>query len=113
MNWRPSLGAWPDDNGVRFRVWAPEKRSVDVLLEGQEPRVIALERHSDGTFGGLVPGLSAGARYCYRVDGHGPFPDPVSRFQPEGIHGQSEVVDPTRFAWTDAGGRGVGPADLL
>jgi maltooligosyltrehalose trehalohydrolase len=37
----------------------------------------------------------------------------VSRFQPEGIHDPSEVVDPTQFAWTDAGWRGVGPADLL
>ena len=41
------------------------------------------------------------------LDGGGPFPDPASRSQPEGVHGPSEIVDPRRFAWTDAGWRGV------
>ena len=64
-------------------------------------------------FTGLIPGLAPGARYGYLVDGRGPFPDPASRYQPEGVHGPSEVVDPTAFAWTDAGWRGVMPADLI
>ncbi len=113
MNWRPSLGAWPDGDGVRFRVWAPDKTSVEVVLGDHEPRVISLEKHPDGTFGAFVPDLGAGARYRYRVDGRGPFPDPASRFQPEGIHGPSEVVVPSRFTWTDTGWRGVGPAELV
>ena len=113
MTGRPSLGAWPDADGVRFRVWAPDKTRIEVVLEGPEPRTIPLAKHSDGTFSGLGPGLGAGSRYRYRVDGRGPFPDPVSRFQPEGVHGPSEIVDPTRFAWTDAAWRGVEPADLI
>ncbi|MBV8559020.1 MAG: malto-oligosyltrehalose trehalohydrolase [Planctomycetaceae bacterium] len=117
MSWRASLGARPDADagGVWFRVWAPDWTCVEVVLEGPgaRPRAIALEKHPDGTFGGLVPGLGAGARYRYRVDGLGPFPDPASRYQPEGVHGPSQVVDPDAFAWTDASWRGVDPAELI
>jgi maltooligosyltrehalose trehalohydrolase len=77
---------------------------VDVVIEGQDVRPLA--KHRDGTFGGFVPGLAAGACYRYRLDGEGPFPDPVSRFQPQGVHGPSEVVDPLAFPWSDAGWRG-------
>lgn len=115
--WSPSLGAWTVEAGARFRVWAPEASRVEVALEPNQPgsagRVEPLEKGADGTFLGLVPGVAAGDRYRYRVDGRGPFPDPASRFQPDGVHGPSEVVDPFRFAWSDAGWRGVEPRDLV
>ncbi|HUG55136.1 MAG TPA: malto-oligosyltrehalose trehalohydrolase [Vicinamibacteria bacterium] len=104
--WRPSLGAWPEAGGVRFRVWAPARRRVDLVLEDGPPR--PMDKQADGTFHGFVPGLSTGARYRYRLDEEeGPFPDPVSRFQPEGVHGPSEVVDPGSFPWSDAGWSGL------
>jgi maltooligosyltrehalose trehalohydrolase len=88
-----------------LRVWAPARRAVSVALEGggRHP----LEADGEGYFAGWFPG---GAGTLYRLildDGDGPFPDPVSRFQPDGPHGPSEVVDPGAFAWTDAGWRGV------
>ena len=111
--WRPALGAWRDGTGTRFRVWAPERNEVDLVLEGPAARVVPLEKFPDGTFGALVPGLEAGARYRYRLDGQGPFPDPASRFQPEGVHGPSEVVDPSAFEWTDADWPGVAHEALV
>ncbi|HEX8198924.1 MAG TPA: malto-oligosyltrehalose trehalohydrolase [Isosphaeraceae bacterium] len=111
MSWRPSLGAWPEGDGIRFRVWAPVRRSIEIVLDGTGT-VIPLIRAEDGTFGGLLNQVEVGDRYRYRVDGTGPFPDPASRFQPEGVHGPSEVIDPTRFAWTDAGWRGIPAEDL-
>ena len=111
--WRPSLGAWPEPGGVRFRVWAPVMSSVEVVFEPPGPAPIALEKFPDGTFGGLVEGVGAGARYRYRLDGDGLFPDPASRFQPDGVHGASEVIDPSGFAWGDAGWRGIPRADLV
>ncbi|HKI18993.1 MAG TPA: malto-oligosyltrehalose trehalohydrolase, partial [Isosphaeraceae bacterium] len=110
MNWRPTFGAWPDGGGIRFRVWAPGKQTVEVVLEGPEGRVFPLEKHADETFGAIVPDIEAGARYRYCVDGRGPFPDPASRFQPDGVHGPSEVMDPIRFGWTDLGWQGVSAA---
>jgi len=60
-----------------------------------------LEREESGYFSGTVKEAKEGSRYRFRLDGGGVFPDPASRFQPEGPHGPSEVVNPKRFRWTD------------
>ena len=107
------LGAWPEAGGVRFRVWAPDRARVTLVLEGSRPREHDLARDDDGTFGGSIAGTRAGDLYWYRLDGDGPFPDPVSRFQPRGVHGPSEVVDPGAFAWSDHAWRGRELDDLV
>ncbi len=61
---------------------------------------MALEDEGNGYFSARVPGMRAGDRYRYRI-GDAEVPDPVSRFQPEGPHGPSEIVDPRAFSWTD------------
>ena len=90
--------------GVDFRVWAPDRRTVEVLAGD---RAIPLQAEDAGYFSGIVPQLQAGATYRYRLDGGDSFPDPVSRFQPEGPHGPSMVVDPTSFHWSDEAWEGV------
>ena len=92
--------------GVHFRVWAPRRQSVDVEIDGEHT---ALDRDTHGYFAGLVTDAGAGTRYRFRLDGDRSFPDPASRFQPEGPHGPSEVVDASRFVWTDGDWRGIGP----
>src|SRR5687767_34831 len=90
------------DGGVHFRVWAPKARRVEVFLPN-DGRAVELEAEASGYFSKLVPEAAAGTRYAFRLDRHDPaLPDPASRFQPEGPHAPSEVVDPTRFEWTDA-----------
>lgn len=93
------------DGGVHFRVWAPRCRAVSVALEGGPEA--PLEAEAGGYFSGLVAGAGAGMRYRLRLDGGEALPDPASRFQPEGPHGPSEVIDPGRFAWSDGGWAGV------
>lgn len=112
MHWEPTWGAWPTAEGTRFRVWAPEARTVAVVLSGGE-KEWRLRKDESGVFQGVWPGVGAGAYYRYRVDGRGPFPDPASRFQPEGVHGPSEVIDPRRFAWSDQNWKGVGLEELV
>jgi len=109
-SWRPSLGALPGPSGTRFRVWAPGARLVEVLVEGAEPLPLAPSKsgHHEAT----LDSVGAGARYRFRIDGAGPFPDPASRSQPEGVHGPSEVVDPYVFRWTDAAWRGLSLDEL-
>jgi maltooligosyltrehalose trehalohydrolase len=105
----PSLGAMPlDDNRVRFCVWAPDRESVSVKLLGPEERIVPLEPSADGSgyFHAEVSQVSAGDQYLYVLDGEVERPDPASRFQPEGVHGPSEVVDPATYAWTDHHWRG-------
>jgi maltooligosyltrehalose trehalohydrolase len=87
-----------------------------VTLEDDAGRPLAerrLDAEPGATFAAFVAGVRAGQRYRYRLDGEGPFPDPASRFQPEGVHGPSEVVDPTRFRWSDARWRGLAPDHLV
>ena len=90
--------------GVSFRVWAPKRRSVEVLQDSGVS--IELDRAANGYFEGVGPNASHGTRYKFRLDGGDAFPDPASRFQPEGPHGASQVIDPTRFAWSDSGWNG-------
>jgi maltooligosyltrehalose trehalohydrolase len=102
------IGAEVTPDGVHFRVWAPGKRTCDVVLE-DGGRSHALAREDGGYFAGLVAGARDGARYRFRLDGGDLLlPDPASRFQPEGPHGPSQVVDPSRFRWSDGGWRGIG-----
>jgi maltooligosyltrehalose trehalohydrolase len=99
------LGAVRARGETLFRVWAPQARAVEVVFEESQERPLALKRDSDGYFTGAT---SAGVSlYKYRVDGTGPWPDPCSRFQPQGVHGPSLIVDPTAFKWSDAQWRGV------
>jgi maltooligosyltrehalose trehalohydrolase len=96
------------EGGVHFRVWAPKCRRVEVVIEaGRGAGEIAdLQREDGGYFSGIAVAAAAGSHYRFRLDGGTSFPDPASRFQPAGPHGPSEVVDPSRFAWADAGWRG-------
>src|SRR5689334_10578951 len=98
----------PGTAGVRFRIWAPGRTKAQLLLESGpgSPAEVELEP-ADGYFNVIVPDAGRGTRYRFRLDGAGPFPDPASRFQPDGPHGASEVIDPDVFAWTDREWKGV------
>lgn len=109
---RLPVGAELHPDGVHFRVWAPLARRVDVVFGDHDPargdfEELPLEAERGGWFSGLAPGLRAGALYRLRLDGGDLLPDPASRFQPEGPHGASQVVDPRAFRWSDQGWNGV------
>jgi maltooligosyltrehalose trehalohydrolase len=88
--------------GTHFRVWAPGSRQLEVVAREATPardsHAHALTREPGGYFSGLIPNLGPGRRYSLRVDGK-LYPDPASRFQPEGPHGPSQIVDPTAYRW--------------
>lgn len=93
------------------RVWAPACQRVEVLVErakgGGSP--VALQSEPGGFFSGELLDTRSGDRYQFVLDGNLVRPDPASRFQPQGPHGPSEIVDPGAFRWTDSGWRGVPP----
>src|SRR6184192_992954 len=99
-------------NETHFRVWAPKANTLDVVLEPSSERSVErtfhpLTQERDGYFSGTVS-CGAGTRYRFRLNrSENSHPDPASRFQPEGPHGSSYVVDPFAFKWTDANCRGV------
>jgi maltooligosyltrehalose trehalohydrolase len=108
-----TFGAMPTSGGTRFRVWAPNARTVDVVIEDADRREERLQRSPDGTYTAFVAGVFAGTRYWYRLDDGELLPDPASRFQADGVHGPSTIVDPGAFTWTDARWAGVALPDLV
>ena len=112
--WTATLGAVPTKGGAQFTVWAPEAERVDVVLVHPDYSMTrALSRLPNGCFSAWEPDVEAGTRYCFRLNGGHEYPDPASRFQPDGVHGASMVVDPNRFEWTDDGWRGVARDELV
>ena len=95
---------------THFRLWAPKAREIDLVLEdgaASEPVVYPLTSEARGYFSGAA-NVGAGSRYRFRVNARENFyPDPASRFQPEGPHGVSCVVDPRQFQWADTNWPGV------
>jgi maltooligosyltrehalose trehalohydrolase len=110
--WKLQFGATVENDGVRFRVWAPRLKSVSIVI--QEPRrIIPMRLEGADEFAAFVPRLAAGADYTLLTDAGVERPDPVSRLQPFGVHGPSRVVDPSAFHWTDQRWKGLPLKDYL
>ena len=102
------VGAYPlPDGSWEFRLWAPQARAVSLHLLRGSGELVAMEPLADGYHSASVLGLKPGSRYFYRLDGERDLPDPASRFQPEGVHGPSQIVDVNSFRWTDHNWKGT------
>jgi maltooligosyltrehalose trehalohydrolase len=113
MNQRGMGAVCRADGSVCWRVWAARARQVElVLLDGSRRRVARMAPLGHGYFEHVEPGVAEGQRYAYRLDGGPERPDPMSLWQPEGVHQPSAVLDPDRFTWHDQGWRGL-PRDEL
>src|SRR5256885_5098657 len=93
------------DGTWQFLLWAPHSRSVSLKLV-ENGRTIPMNALQGGYHQAVVGDLSAGTRYCYCLEDGRELPDPVSRFQPEGVHGPSQLVDTGAFRWTDHNWKG-------
>jgi maltooligosyltrehalose trehalohydrolase len=98
-------GAEITPEGVRYRVWAPTRRvSVRIFPANQGPqRALALARDDRGFHEGVDAQGQPGDRYLFELDGGPAYPCPASRWQPEGVHGPSLVVDARSYPWKDGG----------
>jgi len=90
---------------VHFRLWAPAARRVELLLcdaHGAAVHAAPMQALAGGWFALLTGAAHAGSLYRYRIDDTQEVADPASRCNPQGVHGPSEVIDPTAYAWGDA-----------
>jgi maltooligosyltrehalose trehalohydrolase len=93
-------GAW------EFLLWAPNFDSVSIhLSEGDQ--MVPMTPTTLGYHRAEIRGPKAGATYRYRLDDGRDLPDPTSRFQPEGVHGPSQLVDTGAFHWSDQDWKGI------
>jgi maltooligosyltrehalose trehalohydrolase len=96
------FGARLTADGTSFRLWAPAAKRVDLLLDQPHP----MRRGDDGWYSAELPGVKAGARYQFRIDGEIDVPDPASAFQPDDVSGPSEVIDHSAYKWRATNWRG-------
>ncbi|MGB9513173.1 MAG: malto-oligosyltrehalose trehalohydrolase, partial [Candidatus Acidiferrum sp.] len=91
--------------GVRFSLWAPPQNGVRIVIEGL-PEPLAMEARPAGWHMLEVPEAREGSRYQFLLENGACVPDPASRYQPDDVHGFSEVVDPHAYVWKNASWRG-------
>lgn len=111
--WRLDFGANPTEGGVLFRAWAPLANQLSACITHPRPAILPMERDADDVFTAFAELLPAGAEYYFEQNGDRRRPDPVSRFQPHGVHGASQVVDRDAFAWTDRDWTGIALEDFI
>src|SRR5882762_5667542 len=112
QEWR--LGATRATDGhCEFLVWAPGVSRVAVRLFEESERVVELAPEPHGYHQGAADSIQPNVRYTYRLDGNKERADPASRFQPEGVHGPSQVIETSAFEWNDQEWRGLELEDYI
>jgi maltooligosyltrehalose trehalohydrolase len=96
-----SQGATVEADGVRFRLWAPGCDSVALFLEA-DGRAVPMQKQPGEFYEVFVQGVGAGTLYRYQLPDGLKVPDPASRYQPQDVHGPSEVIDPNGYDWTES-----------
>lgn len=95
------------NNHCRFSIWAPQKKSMLLHLIHPVQERIEMEKDRQGCFFVELDYAGPGSHYFFIPEGGMDYPDPASHFQPEGVHGPSEVVDHSSFRWTDDQWKGI------
>ena len=111
----PEFGAFCVPGGAIFRVLAPAATKLSLVLHGGPASGEHAMRRADndGVWELEIAGVRVGQHYSYSMNERRGLPDPASRFQPLGVHGPSELIDPTDYEWTDGSWNGVSPEHLV
>ncbi|WP_134090488.1 malto-oligosyltrehalose trehalohydrolase [Olivibacter sp. XZL3] len=107
------IGAIYKDNHTIFKVWAPTKERMVLHIVSPKDIKYDMRRNHDGYFIFELNSIWDNLRYYYQPDGEKDYPDPASRYQPEGVHGPSQVIDHQRFVWDDLNWRGIAFDQML
>ena len=108
---RPGPNRLPDGSW-QFLLWAPNARSVRLHL-CHTNELVNMEAASKGYHQTIVRNLETATQYLYCLDDNRGLPDPASRFQPQGVHGPSQIVELDEFSWTDQNWKGRDLADSI
>jgi maltooligosyltrehalose trehalohydrolase len=106
------LNHTPGNHQYSFTVWAPEQKNVEILLHNNNKSSIPLQQDERGFWKAVLGDVAEGTLYTYRLGGGKEFPDPASRWQPQGVHGPSAVV-PGYFEWADHEWKGMPLREMI
>src|SRR3954469_21677198 len=103
---RPIGARYSSDGKCTFCVWAPEKETMTLHIVHPADAKVEMVKDEHGYFNAVLEGITPGCKYFYMPDGVKDYPDPASFYQPEGVHGPSQVIAHD-FKWTDTEWRGL------
>lgn len=96
-----------------FNVWAPFLSAVAVKILSPEERLVPMEKDMEGFWRATLTGITPAVRYLYRLSDEKDRPDPASQYQPDGVHGPSQVIDHSAFRWSDENWRGISLSEMI
>jgi maltooligosyltrehalose trehalohydrolase len=108
-----SISAEIKHNKTIFRVWAPLKKSMSLHIVAPVEALHSMQKEEEGYWSFALDGIPAGTRYYFVPDEEGDFPDPASPYQPEGVHGPSELIDHEAYEWKDSDWKGLPLQDWI
>ncbi len=96
-----------------FTVWAPLLKEVAVQIVSPQQRLIPMAKDDEGYWKVATSGIALGTLYFYKLEGNIERPDPASKYQPQGVHGPSQIIDPHTFTWNDTDWAGVSLEEMI
>ena len=101
------IGAIKGNEHLHFTVWAPFKKRMDLHIVSPEDRILPMEKKDSGYWTLKLEDSLPVTEYYFRIEEQKERPDPVSFYQPKGVHGPSHIVDHRSFPWTDGKWKGI------
>ncbi|MEW6068669.1 MAG: malto-oligosyltrehalose trehalohydrolase [Nitrospirota bacterium] len=96
-----------------FRLWSPFLNNIELKIISPEHQILPMEKDKKGYWEKVVEGVFPGTLYLYSLDNKGDRPDPASHYQPQGVHGPSQIIDHTSFHWDDKNWGGIPLSEMI
>jgi len=101
------------NNQCEFTVWAPTLKQVAVQITSPDKRLLPMQQSAAGYWQTTATDIPPGTLYTYQLESKNNWPDPASKYQPQGVHCPSQVIDENAFTWTDTDWQGVAIAETI
>jgi maltooligosyltrehalose trehalohydrolase len=111
--WMKVGSSYVADGKCEFTVWAPLGERVELRIVSPRDRVVPMEKDDSGYWRVGLNDVFPGTLYYYRLNGEADRPDPASHYQPQGVHGPSQVVDQNSFKWEDHDWKGIELKEMI
>ncbi len=108
------IGAnYQGNNRCEFTVWAPTLNQVAVQIVSPQKRLLPMQQNAAGYWQTAAADIPPGTLYTYQLEAKTERPDPASKYQPQGVHAPSQVIDESAFTWTDTDWQGVPLPEMI
>src|SRR5690242_2270664 len=100
------------EDEINFTVWAPLKEKMLLHVVGPVDEHYEMQKNEEGYWSVSIKNLRGDLLYFFNPDGAKDYPDPASHFQPQGVHGPSQVITHEKYTWNDGTWKGLAPEEM-